>query len=801
MTTRQFYGLLTCIKVEENKFRLTLHDGDHLYSIFISDDPKNYQVAKICASLICRFYNIEIEFEKQPYQFAAIHLTKICILQLQVYNSKNSIDDIKPLNLETVTRFVKSGNEEVTNIIKYLIDLDQDSTESFSFDEIPFALPEDFVLVIDSLKSNELSFLSRESSGFNGQVKSEIDDEYFDTAQSSVSQIQRPATSSAFETFRNVERNLSKKRKLSEIVTSPAPIVAKSSVFIDAPLGEVHSITGTIAGTYPSDFKDLSDLKDTILRLYIIPREWETEAERQILIPNSNCIEVLILDASEIHKFFGRLVNDSQSFREVISSTEFFIRLERAKLQLENSFHTFYWTFQTVNISGQSQNTSIQNLDPSSSFMPSRNLLSSSTESIPPTSFKPQQSTPNKNDRKNPSRIDPLIQFKDLVLNESEIKYVTMMGLLVSCSFEHKSFAKLIFTDFTKNNVTQNFLFDRFLIDYNNKIDIDEGFRVVMYLNQFEKFEKSIIEAYGYEIKKMFINDNENLTHKGIICKLSLKVKMFNGKLNAILRECSLIRNEGIQNLKIDEKLQLESIHKQILERIPQRALVWNFHSYAICVPLVKQSNETITLKYETQVTPDEIHINESLDSDDDFDTISQLEDYEVRSHLDVTRNINQYNNEKLVKGDDFNELNLANPKDNIVYEIDCQIMNIKYNMSYLSILVTNDFVTNNFIDPTRMLRIDITNVDNLKQLLDIQISETQLTDIIKDKSNPIIAKIDDLINESVVLRIKRKLVQLSLNSKLAIWNPYTCTSNKHIVDQYSENVQVSNVITVKKEQ
>ncbi|AQZ14562.1 CDC13 (YDL220C) [Zygosaccharomyces parabailii] len=300
-----------------------------------------------------------------------------------------------------------------------------------------------------------------------------------------------------------------------------------------------------------------------------------------------------------------------------------------------------------------------------------------------------------------PERRDPLIWFNELRLAPGDVKYVSMIGLLVSCTFERSNYVSMVFTDFTTNQMPQKYLFDRYLIEFENKLKQEEGFRTMMYPNQFRAFDAKIAAHYRHPLAALQQTGTENVSKHLILCRMSLKLKLYNDKLNAIVRECEPLTNATVLTVQ-------------------ERAHVWKLKQKA-------QESHQLQLSMQPDVIPS--------------------------AHADAAAHYD------LIDGSNLQELQAQTDLfSNVLYKLDARILLIARSEDRVELLVTNDIIADRFVDPKRILRIEILGHENLRHF----------TASWRDGGQ--------LVGNECVFRLARGLIGVRSQIGMLTWCPVECT-------------------------
>ncbi|QLQ79426.1 hypothetical protein HG537_0C00730 [Torulaspora globosa] len=467
-------------------------------------------------------------------------------------------------------------------------------------------------------------------------------------------------------------------------------------------LGSKLKLVGRMVGMHP-----YLDAKNP-LQIYFVPYDWPS-LEDTNLVPDVNCLELIVEPDSRLHELFTAVHESPTRFRDILKQENLPIEIIRTKWELRDGLHSSRWTLQHLGHE-QEMLTRIKKLPP-----PSAN-----------------------------SSIDRLLLFRDLAFTRpNEAIYVRMIGLLVSCTFEPRKYVGMIFTDFTKNyNMNQKTPLDPYLIDFENRLENFEGIRVFLYQKEFSQFDRKLERIYGYPLENM-IQSNEpgvrggNVTHKGIVCKLLLKVQMYDNKLNAIARECEPLTR--YYNLPYeDERIHLKHFFRVALERLDWDAIRRFEDNYNKCFPPLPDSIEELS---GPPPVPNMLQID-------------NVADYELKITTDIA------------------QLNQIQHESRTLYRVEGQVLALHHgdNDTFLEILITNDFLSTNYADPSRILRIAIPAGDSLRFFFSARENLPQHIQLLHNL----------VLGEELCFRILRRAIRITnFQDKIAmtmIWCPVECT-------------------------
>ncbi|CCE89429.1 telomere-binding protein CDC13 TDEL_0A00970 [Torulaspora delbrueckii] len=658
----EFVALLTSISYERTHYLLELHnfaDGNpdkmpFLVKVRCSDQFAE-KLARMTISLMFQCLEIDLpdSILDEHTPLNDIHLESLCFVKCQcLYLSKESkygvyLENIKPFNAASVMDLAlnhKDGHigKTIFNIMQNLIRMDTRFTSPFKFARLNNP-PKDFRRLIEKLKANQPALVNNPLFTANrlNSAPAESQNEFNSQCMGSSGSFDTMGFDAVEESDSSVEPELTVRKKPRLAGSDIQPNTSMSMV-----LGTTVKLVGQIAGLFPVGPDAAGDF-----RLYFIPHDWPN-APHEPFVAGVNCLECFVERASPLYKLIDAVFDTPDAFHDILARANLVIDVERTEWHLHDNLHSSRWTLTHVDQQEELMNR-IQ--------------------------------TPN-------SKRDPLIEFKDLTLRGQEVKYVTMIGLLVSCSFENPSFVSMVFTDFTSNlDINQKFLFDRFLLDFDNKLDQESGFRVIMYANQFAIFDKQLRELYNdLSLRNMFMpNSGENVSHKGILCRMSLKLKLYNDKLNAIVRYCTPISTTTRLAYR-DERLQLQNIRESALKILRQPSLNRFYDNFTVCFPLVQdRSVWRVSMKERRPVVP-ELRLNA-----EDEEMVTCTTGTEPR----VVRDIAALNG----SGPQAPENGTSS-----VHRVEGQLLLLQLKNGSVQLHVTNELITGNYVVPARILTLEL---------------------------------------------------------------------------------------------
>lgn len=145
---------------------------------------------------------------------------------------------------------------------------------------------------------------------------------------------------------------------------------------------------------------------------------------------------------------------------------------------------------------------------------------------------------------------DELVSFDEIDMSRGGEKFIRVVGLCVAMSLEHESrangYKEMMITDFSVNpNEPCKYFFDRYIDSWETlQLRHDQGIRVKIFNNYFSKLDEDIKRRYDgvsliEQLKDREYENNTrfgNISRRRIIIEFTLKVKRFNGRLDAIMK-------------------------------------------------------------------------------------------------------------------------------------------------------------------------------------------------------------------------------------------------------------------------
>lgn len=719
----EFIAVLTSVSYRNTHFLLELQnfaDGEpdafpYLIKLRCTDSNSK-KLARMTLSLLFQSFDIETpeNMLDESFYMGDLHTESLSVLDCKCYYASKGttytifLEDLEPVNPARAMNMVLKQRESpqgkiMSSIFHNLALMDDNPSNPFRFSRLN-CYQGDFIQFVNKIKgatpvktstaplSNPLFAANRLQSPLASQ--NEFDSQFmgaagsFDTLRFDAIENSSSAEDSPLEQ--------PKKRAKYEAST------LRPGMSASAALGSAVKVLGRMVGMYP-----IGSNTDRDLRLYFVPHDWPC-LEDTNLVHDVNCLEVIVQPGTRLHELFCKVYEAPSMFTDILKEDYLPIEIVRTKWALRDDLHSSYWALKHV---GQEEEMFAR---------------------LPKPTSAPQTAK------------EQFALFKDITAVEHPPRYFRMIGLLVSCTFEEtksdrKGFINMVFTDFTENTIGQKLLLEPFLIDFNNKLEGHQGFRALMYRDDFSRYDQNIRRAYGYSLKDMRLpNCGQNLSHKGIVCKLLLKVKLFDGKLNAIIRQFEPITRDYTFRYK-DEEAYLKRFHRAAFERIGLDAMLRHEANYTKCFPPLPTSREMLSRPQP---------LKNMLQLDD-------IADYDVHSASDIA------------------ELNKKQHETRILYRVEGQVLAVHHSddTSHIEILISNDLISADYADPARILRITIPSGDSLRFFLSA--SDASFHDAVQE-----LRMLGH--DEELRFRILRRPVRVAgFQSKIAmamIWCPIECT-------------------------
>ena len=530
-------------------------------------------------------------------------------------------------------------------------------------------------------------------------------------------------------------------------------------------------------------------------KLYIVTNDTSTDNKggKMTLIPFLNCLEVIYTEPLPLVEGFQfEIVRLRWDFEGSPSSSNY-------------SWRFYLKSFKTLNTEiggGEKRPKSAPNWQTSAY----RGVRKVGLESLATPVAKEKEDDEEKS----------IVLFQDLILDPNKPKYVTMLGLFVSCSFEHPTYVTMVFTDFTRNcNLPQKYLFDRYILRNDIKLDLDSGYRVIMYNNFFQEFNRRVTDLFRsingtnspLGIRELRDYNSENISQRGIVCKLVLKAQYFRGKLNLIVRECIPVTrgDEVSQRWSVANRGKLVNFYRNAAAYFNNNGLtsmymVDNYSKFFPFTRSIRRGEAKIVLESDSlATTPDSESVDDSVyegseDEDEEgqggeYVTDPQDSDCEESQPPNLNAELSKFNVNDYDCGANIGLLNFVKQIDNNLYTLrEVKLLQFVYyeGEKVLEFYVTNDLNATGFINPMNILRIYIFGTKSLRYFLNkSEIPEEDRSNTFSPEGDSALEfpkqEMSKLVGKQFEFKLKRSSLRLSRDSKippvyLLIWCPIELT-------------------------
>ncbi|CCE64292.1 hypothetical protein TPHA_0H00840 [Tetrapisispora phaffii CBS 4417] len=787
-------ALLSRITLVNDKFTLYFHDGHVLSHIVLnkSNEKIDFYNSKIIVTLLFKNFNIDLLLDKQPFDYNNIHHRKLIFVSYLFKD--NILQELFPLNLTMLKNLIKTRNEDLLNIFKYLISSSLNQNDPFTLEMIIDDMPEELIDMLGSIETNKLAPTRKRQ--LSQELENNIeDDDINELIETSSDSDNNSTDNSVYTTPKQYQRKVRKLNANEVAIENMEP----PKTFLPYPqINTKETKTGKLIAMFPTYFNSMELLKNTKIHLFFIPEEMENEHQRTLpnyeLKPNINCIE-FVMSVKEMQQVFGK-IEDSKSLKTIAFNKDSIIDFQLMKIAYKNNLYSAIWKLKRFRVNTKKK-VKKTNSRKNASFL--NNVISNFVPSSDPDNAANVNSY---NGKPSSPQSDPILQFSGLVLKPGETKYFQLYCILLACSDESHSFLKLTVTDFTKNTmIQQKYLIDKFLIDYNNKIDDNEGIRLIMYPNVFKPFNEKVKKLYNKEIKDMFIGTSKNLSDKGILCKMTIKANLYSDKLNAIVRECEPIPVDEFTSLTDHEKFYVEKLYSNTFPRITHYSQRFVLDYYKICFPFEWNNLKLVlTLPVKKNVPILNPHLlnnrerygNKSIESDfeedseseDDSESESQEENGEDwKDDFDPENDANETDytlfddtssemlSSRFTEENDFYKLNQVPLSDRQIYTVKTEIVNVDCNKFYFEYFLRSQDNKDNFVDPRKTINAIINPTRRLKRFFNLTEAESKPDKILQSINSRYASDIKRIINQNFTLKLNRNYILLSKNVKLLTWS------------------------------
>ncbi|SCU96470.1 LAME_0F16358g1_1 [Lachancea meyersii CBS 8951] len=460
----------------------------------------------------------------------------------------------------------------------------------------------------------------------------------------------------------------------------------------------------------------------------------ELESESKILYADVNCLEIKahssdnircgsdIIDAESSEKLMEILWNYC---KEEIAE----IKVKKVPLLLGNGHFTFTLTLRSVYLKDWDNDIVSPPLTPG----PSQVVVSSCESSQ--------------------ELRDPLKTFSSISVKENQVEFLKTFGLLVSAKRFGPKVTKFAFTDFTSHPRNTLSAFDAFLGTYDNRLAQSQAFPFVIYSDHLAEFARRIREKMGLAYQDLFDGYDNNLTHRGIVCRLELKVKLYNGGVDGIIRTCDPVFADDA-SLRPDERAFLSAFYARSITQIPQSLLVNKFDSYRLFFPITMFNGLVVIRRQNGQDAGTTVP---RLEMSSWSNPIAQWEPPNLSA---VAEGL------KIISGMELPVLaSVGHLESAAVFEMKAKIVDAFQAPEWLIFYLTNDYITQDMLDPHRLLRVEIPGARNVARFYGGGTSRLTGQDIMRITCG-----------QELTFRLSPFKVPVSSSKQLRVWCPIECT-------------------------
>lgn len=731
----QFIALLKSISYEFDTIiiELTNLDNSNKKNFETKINCKNIHArrnAQLAISLLCRFFEIDLPpFDNtDSWCISDIYMKKICFIHFfGVYLSKDDnyiifVDDLEPISVKDLYSITCNyfqlpspswRYKSIFEIFLRLLELHRNNSSLFNLDNVEnynSKLRDCVILISQNTKTKEKKNLVR-----NETIKLPVSIvpiyKGIDTIasqnefDSQMMDTQLPETETNQYPFTKIPIT-----QINELIEKP-PLLKKQKLnvhslqwspkeFAFSELNEERSIEAILVA---SD----CTTKEGYSRLYFVPKDTNLKTETSLL-PYQNCLVVLS------PPLIGRSIDR-------YATVKIDIKFEKLKLNWNKGYSKTDWILKTFT----QMKTSLPFKDP------------------PP--------------------IEKWVQWKDLLVTQENVQYVRIVAVLIAASFENWKYVALDFTDFTSNTYNDNSFINSQFLDKEYFLPTTDGFRVLIYPNKFANFESKIESIFnGKKIRDLTGPNSENISDKGIVCQILIKAQIFNGRLNLIARECiPLTRTKIIKRDWYNCEPALDNLHKLYSKTFDVCSNHFTgfvtgkgFQQYSKFFPFIKDTSEhhgirlsiPMNEKVVDSIKPESIGYSKPV-----YDIQSLNADISTFEIYDTT--------------DDFTKLNSMKINEAALYRINSvKLINYEISDQLLILYVTNNLISHDLTDPTRIIELYIIGKNNIEYFTTNNGSDLDF-------------ELEKLVGNQFDFMIKRsKLPIRDHNCALSVWCPIECT-------------------------
>ncbi|SCU93167.1 LAFA_0F15016g1_1 [Lachancea sp. 'fantastica'] len=350
---------------------------------------------------------------------------------------------------------------------------------------------------------------------------------------------------------------------------------------------------------------------------------------------------------------------------------------------------------------------------------------------------------------------DPLKTFSAISVAPNQVEFVRTFALLVSAKTFGSKITKFAFTDFTSHPNNTLSAADAFLGTYTDRLPQNKVFPFVIYNDHLAEFDRYVREKMGLAYRDLFNVYDTNLTHQGIVCRLELKVKLYNGGVDGIVRTCEPILAHDA-SLRPDEKQFLRSFYARGIAHIPQSLLVNKFDNYAVFFSITKFNG--LVVVDDRQQAGAVVNVSEDVESSLQAPVWEPPNLSVVTTNLQVTKDL-ELPVLATMRGDDSG----SDGSVTAIFQVQAKVVHVFQGPESLVLYLTNEYYTQDMLDPHRLLRVEIPGARNIASFYGgarSRLSETELLRLLAEDG------------ERLTFRLSPFSVPVSSSRNLRIWCP-----------------------------
>ncbi|KAM3165064.1 CDC13-like protein [Lachancea thermotolerans] len=510
-----------------------------------------------------------------------------------------------------------------------------------------------------------------------------------------------------------------------------------NSYMFHASLDEPLIISGVVFGLRINDAASSPSIA-----LYIHAGSLQNESVSANLYPYKNCTEVLAYasDSIELNSKLFPAENSAEmleALRWYVEDKKVELKVKKSSILLAGGYFTFAWTLVSVKTAGDAPklSTSQTSHSPRSS-----QIVGSSQEA-------------------SQDSLDPLKTFGEISISGNEVEFIRTFALLVSAKTFGSKMHKFVFTDFTSHPKNKLSAFDSFLGSYTNRLPQDMAFPFVIYNDHFREFTTRLQRHTGYNFNQLYSGNDNNLSNRGIVCRLSLKVKLYSGGIDGIIRRCEPI--VVTKRLSKDEERHIAEFYDRAIRKIPQIVLLNNFDSYKTFFPIAMFRGLVVLDTSDAQ--------NQHRTPPSSQPAVGALQPLPQRPppklHIELEHlTVNRHMEIPVLYGLDATD-------SSHLFELRAKVVAAIRTGELLAFYVTNDWISQDMLDPTRVLRVEIPGRSNMDYFFGTYASQETRPDLAARD-----AQLGTMIGETFTFRLVTFAVPVSPSRFLRTWCPVECT-------------------------